>query len=659
MIILNYVFYFLIFLITLFFFVFLPGKVVLSFLKIRLSFWEKTIVSLSLGIVFVTLLDFLLGWLGIRFLLVPFILAIALYIFRQKGTSFLKIKRLKRSAILGVLIISFASLIQSLLMIKSGLPYKEGLGFWGVHGYDGIWHLTLISELSRHFPPQNPGFAGASLKNYHYFSDLFMAIIARVSRLSVLDLYFRLFPLFLSFLFNSLVYLLAKRWSGKKEVAFWSVFFVSLAGSFGFIPPFFGIGSNNWETAFWGSQPASGLLNPPLFLSFIILTLGLLLLVVFNNKLNLGRVLIVGILFGSLVEFKIYAGLIVIASLGVLSLLQLIFKKRNDFLKIFIVSLIVALGLSLPSFDYSSTNFFIFQPLWFIRTMVSAPDRLNWINLELRRQMYAAWNYWPGSILVYFLGFIIFLIGNLGVRFIGFFSLFKKLTKINTHELFLVLLLLFSFFPSLLFLQKGIVWNTIQFFYYFIFIFSFFAAITFALLLKKIKSRLLEFILILCIISLALPSTLKTISWFIGATPASYIDRKEIEALEFLKEKTPPENTILTYPYDPAVRDLFAPPVPLTYYNAAYVSFFSQRRVYLEDQTAALIQGYDLEERLEKEKQFFSGKDVARKHQFLLQDNISFIYLVDDQKIEMIEELPLRKIFDNQKVQIYQICDKI
>ena len=34
-------------------------------------------------------------------------------------------------------------------MVKSGLVYDYGMGFWGPNGHDGVWHVSLASSLAR------------------------------------------------------------------------------------------------------------------------------------------------------------------------------------------------------------------------------------------------------------------------------------------------------------------------------------------------------------------------------------------------------------------------------------------------------------------------------------------------------------------------------
>ena len=64
-------------------------------------------------------------------------------------------------------------------MVRSGLKYDFGLGFWGPNGHDGIWHLSLINQLKQQIPPQNPVFSGTTLSQYHWGFDLLVALISK------------------------------------------------------------------------------------------------------------------------------------------------------------------------------------------------------------------------------------------------------------------------------------------------------------------------------------------------------------------------------------------------------------------------------------------------------------------------------------------------
>ncbi len=357
---------------------------------------------------------------------------------------------------------------------------------------------------------------------------------------------------------------------------------------------------------------------------------------------------------------KVYAGLIILATLLLIGIWQLIRKQDRSILLVFFISLIFSLLVYLPS-SKATADFMVFEPWWFIRTMVQAPDRLNWPTLELRRQTYALIDDFISLFFLEAFVFMIFVMGNLGVRLIGFLSFGKRVFKGELIDRFLILACLVAFLPPIFFVQKAVPWNSIQFFYYFIFLFSFFAAFSFNWILEKARFLFLKLLIIILFVSLALPSTLRTIYWFNAPVPTTLLEAGELEALEFLRENSREGEIIFTYPFNPAIQKRYKePPVPMTYYNSPYVAFFTGQRVFLEDQNAATILGYNLEERLAQEEEFLMTENLLLAREFLNKNKISYLYLVNDQDLVVDkEELGLKEIFNNQKVRIYKFGGKI
>lgn len=163
------------------FFVFLPGRAFLSLLPLKVTKLEQLLLVFVLGVATLLVLSFGLGWLGTRFLVYPLLLVFGGGGFLKSWPGKLKIERAKLAWSTGAFLVG-AIFFQVLVVVSSGWQTSEGIGFWGVQGHDGVWHLTLIQELAQHFPGQNPGFAGASLKNYHFFFDLLGAEIYRLNK---------------------------------------------------------------------------------------------------------------------------------------------------------------------------------------------------------------------------------------------------------------------------------------------------------------------------------------------------------------------------------------------------------------------------------------------------------------------------------------------
>ena len=89
--------------------------------------------------------------------------------------------------------------VQGSLLFPNGIFDNQGnLIFYDYGAFrDVTVHLSLIGELLNRFPPTNFAAGGIALKNYHYFFDVSVAVLAKILPISLLDLYFRVVPIIL------------------------------------------------------------------------------------------------------------------------------------------------------------------------------------------------------------------------------------------------------------------------------------------------------------------------------------------------------------------------------------------------------------------------------------------------------------------------------
>lgn len=643
---------------------YLPGFLILKLLKIKLEKFEELPLSLTVGLVTFTLLSFALGYLQLRLLTLPFLIVIDFWSvlkFRFDLLQSISWKVWCRFKTLLVLL-AISMPVQLIITFPNGLPYKEGIYFWSSHGHDGTWHMALMEELKDFFPAQSPIFAGEALKNYHYFVDLVMAEFVRLFGFSSLDLYFRMFPILFSLLIGLNVFIFAYKWRQKLSLAYWAVFFAYLVGSFGYFVTF--LQGRTWlggDTIFWVSQGNTILANPPHAVSFTVIAAFFFCFIKYLEEKKNSLLFLSALLGGVLIEFKVYAGVTILGGLLATGIFEFLLRRQLQAIKVFALSLPLSFLVYLPS-SAGSSGFLKWQPWWYIRTMVVVPDRLNWIDLEFKRQHYFSRGTWRGFLRALQMegtAFLIFLIGNLGMRFIGFWECFKQLVKgkkITTFDFFLGVCVIISFVLPLLFLQKGVVWNTIQFMQYFLFFFGFLAAVT-ADEITNQKQKLKGWIFAILIVAFSLPTVLANIVGFGPGRAFSRLPYSELEALEELKKVSRREDVILTSPFNKYASSDYQVPIPLYAWDStAYVAFFSQRRTFLTDEGQTEILGYPREERLEKVNNFFLTGDPDEAKNLLKDFNVSYIYLVKDQKFSFeADEAGLEKVFENDWSRIYKV----
>lgn len=638
----------------------IPGIVLCQSILRKISFPVYLAISTVVGFTLFSLLSYFLLSFGLTFLLFPIVILLNIASIKllpdlQKIKNFKLNKKL--FILLMVIIIGVAG--QLLIIAPSGRLISGDLVFWSSHGHDGSWHLALMEEIKKGFPLQNPVFAGEKLVNYHFFSDIAPALFNQYFKIPTLDLYFRFFPFLFSLLLGVFSFYLGKELTGNFYGGVWAVFFTYFSGSFGYIATLLKNGSIGGESFFWASQIQSSSGNPPLIASLVILlTLLSLLKILYEKPKPLLPIFTLSLLLlGSLVEFKSYGALVALISIGTVGIWQVIKERSILIFSLFILGSLISFVLYLPN-SSGVGGFLIWQPWWFIRTMVVAPDRLNWIDLELRRQTYIVEANWKRVFQVEITAFLIFLFGNLGLKFIGFAE-FAKIIKhalSNYFNLTLVLICLTSFILPLLFLQKGVAGNTIQFLQYFLLILGILAGVSVSRLVNLIHSKLARIVLIATIVALAIPTQGGLIKDFYSRPPLAKIDREELQSLKYIRQNIPINSVILTAPFNKNL-NIQSPTLPIwAWSDTSYVSAFSSRRTYLADTEQVDIMGYKLDDRLKIQKAIFSENNPEIFEKFLKTSLIDYLYFPKILKPAVdLSKTNLKKIFSNSSVEIWGV----
>ena len=285
-------------------------------------------------------------------------------------------------------------------------------------------------------------------------------------------------------------------------------------------------------------------------------------------------------------------------------------------------------------------------------------DRLHWPRFFNAMLAYKQSGNLIKGIPAYIVAFGIFLVGNLGTRIIKeiliwkWIKNFKRLTYV---EVFLATVIGLGILIPMFFLQKGTPWNTIQFAYYSLTFSGILAGVTLGDWLEK-KTTLIRYFVAGVVILLTIPTTLGTLKHYLPSRPPAKLSYQEVGALDFLSKQ--PEGIVLVYPFDRAASEkaIENPPRPLYLYEStAYVSAFSGKPVYLEDEVNLDITGYEWRDRRSKVLEFFESKDISLARDFLEKSGVSYIYLLKEQSLLNESALGIRKIFQNSKVDVFKV----
>lgn len=555
-----------------------------------------------------------------------------------------------------LLIAAIGILFQLAVVFPSGLKINGDLLFWSSHGHDSVWHVAVANELQKGFPPNNPVLAGERLINYHFFSDIPIALINSLTQIPKITLYFQILPVIYSFFLGFFAYKAGKEISKSKLAGFFSVFAVYFVGSFGFIVTLLQGRGFGGESLFWATQIQSSIGNPPQIISNIFI----LAYVYYLSQYLKGQKHIVWlVVLPALATLsKIYAGLVIFPALGLLTIYRILVHKQIDLLVYtFLAGLLVLAGY-LP-FTQSADSFLIWEPLWYGKRLFLDEGRIGIPNFAFVLQHYqnlTSLKSQLGFFIKYdFPALLLMVFGNLGVRSIGFLAIPTLIKKDKQISIFLLTVAAISFVIPNLFLQKGVATNTSQTFQYMLLVFGLYFAIAANSIFSKIyhlRSKIMWFVVLFV---LSVPTQISLLHQFYSRLAFAKISKAELEALAFIKNNYQDNQTILTPPYDQYYEEKgVATPHIWDWFDTAYVAALSEKQTYFADYEQVDIMGYDYQSKLNFQKSVFESKFNPA---LLKQQGINLIYFPKARapKVDLSSLSDLQLIFQNSEVEIWKV----
>lgn len=639
----------------------IPGILLLHFTKQKMNSWEQLIIGSIVGFVSITMLSYILFILQIRIVLPVIILGLVLFFF-----SLYKNKKIipnftffNKSKLLWIgLVFTLGVIGQLLVIVPSGSFIGTDWIFYSAHGHDVMWHVALAEQYKQGFPFQMPVFSGERLVNYHFFTDIPIADLSSFFALDSFHLYLKFFPLVFSLLFGGIIYLVTYQVTKKTTAALWATIFSFAAGSFGYIVTWINNGRIGGETLFGASQVQSSIGNPPQIAAFIIFLTFFYFFYKYLHEKNLNALIIGAVLAGSLVGFKVYGGVVLLLSLGFVALLQLIKERKFHIILACMIGGILSLAIFLPNAK-SSGSFLLFQPWWFIRTLIVAPDKLNLLDWELRRQTYIAEDNWKRVLQLELTGLFLFITGNLGLRIIGLFSLLKITKKniLNYYNVLFFFCVLFSLVIPLLFVQKGVAGNAIQFMQYALILMGILSGITIGLLFEKLKNIPSRIIISLLLITFMIPTQIGLLYDFYHKNPTSKITLLERNALAAVKENSSEDEVFILPPYNKYQNTEESIPPIWDWFDTAYFSALTSRKSFVADTEQVDIMGYDREARTKILEQLFLKTEDPLEFEYLVANiPADYIYFPLAQKpLIDLSKTSLTKVYENEYAQVWKI----
>lgn len=504
-----------------------------------------------------------------------------------------------------VLLIVVAFICYMITIVPSGNRYCFdglcGLYFWGAHGHDAIWHLAMVATSFDTVPFVLPNFAGANLGGYNYFLDIIIFIFAKIG-INPLISYFKIIPILWFGVFTLLLLKLSDRIHKGSLFGFIFLFFAYFSGSFSYLITLFKDGTMWGSGAILAMQPLLSLTNVQFALSIAVLTL--ILIVVKDVKNAHKNSLLLSMLVALNLALKFYAGVISLFIVGLFFVYQLIRDRSiKQFVKsILLISALTAIVLLVfykPDSQSVAGAPIIYSPLSTVYPLVEDPNILYMKDLTNARYFLESIGKFSPRLIVinaYIVG--LYLILNFGTRIIGALyiahQVWKK--KISYYEIIVTSTIIFSMLLSMLFVQKGIWWNTVQFSYYAFFLSNIFVAQAVYAMVKKYKKVGIIFATVVFL--LTIPNSIDIVRGFYQRPGHTYLPDGEMKALQFLKKQPsgivyfpPPkkDNSVKTNSKQKPLHVLG---------DNAYVTAFSGKQSYIADEVQLELINVNYKERL-------------------------------------------------------------
>jgi len=228
-----------------------------------------------------------------------------------------------------------------------------------------------------------------------------------------------------------------------------------------------------------------------------------------------------------------------------------------------------------------------------------------------------------------------------------------NIKNINYIDILILTIIITGIVIPTFFVQSGTPWNTIQFMYYSLVFSGILTGVVIGKFAESNSNFFIKKFIVLVVLFSTIPTLIGTLVYsYIPSRPPAKISNEELEALKFLRGQ--PDGVVLTLPFnrDNANKAINNPPRPLYLYeSSAYVSALSGKSTFLEDEVNLNITGYDFVNRRNKVDKYLKTNDLS----FLLDNKISYLYLVRSQNDILKNPSYATKIFSNNEIELYKV----
>lgn len=604
-------------------------------------------VSIILGIVLWGWQGYIFGFLHLRNLSYVYLLiSLGLFIYKKYYSFRIPKINLRKFDWIAIVIATVGVFGQIIPYAKNGLITKMGLFISSYNNVDQVWHATLIEELVRRFPPNEPGLFGIALINYHFWFHLVTAELIRVFHLPLFQTQFigmyALGPILLALI----AYPLAAAIYNSKlfiRLVFFFLFFSGDAAGWVML-----LLHHNFAFRVEGLfENATTFMDAPgRGFAVIIALAGLYLLFKHKDKLSWRLIVITGLLFGSLAMFKIYIGIPFMLGLFFLSLIKGL-KRSFSVLWSFIIASILSLIQFLP-FNASSGGL-SFLPVEVPREFI-AQKALNLGFIDQRWTIYMTHHNYLRLLEYGILMTAIYLCVVFGLKILAVIP-FKKTIKVlgQNYFLFLYFILLSSLVLGLFFYQRVGGANIWEFFMASSLILSILFSLSLSVLLAKFN-KVVAVLVVIIIIVFTIPRWIYSVNYYLQADYFSAfhgVSNSELRVYGFLENNTPKNSTLL----------FIDQPTYIAYSSLA--SVLTERNLFFSGTGVSQVVTLEYLKREEDVAFIKTSKDYKKVERVFKKDQINYVILYENTLAgttsALLNDKFLKEAFSNSTAKIFKV----
>jgi hypothetical protein len=630
------------FLIAVFTAFYIPGKLLLGNKEKGFS---SFVLSLIIGITLWAYQGVIFGYLGIRW--ASYIYVIVCFLLWIIKCQFVlpKIAIKKQTSLFSILLLCifiFGILGQVQQFFFAGLFLSNGLHLFTGATVDALWYSSIVIQLTRRFPPFEPGLSGVVIHNYHYWSAVVTAELLRVFRLPLLQTQFQFMYILLSFLLGSSSFILARKLKFSSVGILLFVYLQYFYSNIIYLLTLF----TRHAFIFTFHPLLDGTIfleNPPRAFSFVVTLAGIICLYEWLQHYNKQFGLLPILLLGSVIGFKVNTGILVLSGLAGVALYFII---KHDFKKLIVPFLTLVISLAIYFPVNKNSGLLVFVPFEWAH-MFSVNEAINLSHFELARRIYLDHFNYLQALRMDITMFAIFMIAQFGVVNFGWFPTRSFISHVGKpFTIFLYSGIIVSILLGTLFLQPAGGYDIFNFFIAGCLFLSLIAAFNGSILFKN-KQMVFRVLLILLLFGITIPRWVYkslTIRYYIQKEEkTTAIGRKDFEIMNIVKGKTTENDIVLVF--NKGQWDGWYP----------YVSAFTQRDMFLSGQTILQSHGIDYKKREEIVNRIRNSHNSNEVKKLLIENNITVLYIYSSDTLSInLSDKSFEPIYTSTLASIYR-----